>query len=528
MLGPTLAQVRTRLPRISVDPRLALAALAAAICGACCMAPAPQVKYADSPLLLAQFPPTGDSAVVRFDAETASVVLPPGTPNCTSGSIVLGTGKNDRYAHSTALDCLGQATCFSSADQGAMVPAGTIALPTAPGTGTSCAGIPTAAAAAYGDGYTDHQVVRTTAAGELVRVVLGVGTSVPMAPPCNNPAIRNLFFVDTSPDCGVTWTSRALIDNDPTYDRQELYRDPWDGRLYLTAVGNQGHELLVSADGGMTWSGPAVIDADGDRPIVTTTFRAGAATNPRIVLFTCLGATPSLFWSDDLGTSFSSVSLLDLNSGLPQCAILPDAAFSPPLWNALSVSIGRAGYTTAADVVHVLYPTVTATGTHNRQDAVLANVRITRFGAQKTVTVVMIQQLVGDGGASIYRPRLIDADRWGYLPDETAGDANVALVDWYEVTIPDSGLGQMRFRGEVVRGGAGVSAPFDLSVAASAAKPWTPAPLAGLSNFYGHYDNGSFFMQDGMFHFLAHWTESSAAVSGANGYVYGNVVQVKP
>ncbi|HXO40858.1 MAG TPA: hypothetical protein VN999_05355 [Thermoanaerobaculia bacterium] len=498
------------------------------------MAPAPQVqvKYADSPLLLAQFPPTGDSAVPRFDAETASVVLPPGTPNCTSGSIVLGTGKNDRYASSTALDCLGQATCFSTAEQGAVVPAGTIDLPTAAGTGTSCAGIPTAPAAAYVDGYSDHQVVRTTAAGELIRVVLGFGISVPMAPPCNTPAGRNLFFVDTSPDCGVTWTSRALIDSDPGYDRQELYRDPWDGRLYLTAAGSQGHELLVSADGGMSWSGPAVIDinAGGDRPIVTTSFPAGTAPNPRIVLFTCLGATPSLFWSDDLGTSFSSVSLLDFNAGLPQCAILPDAAFSPPMWNALSVSIGRAGYTTVADVVHVLYPTVTAAGAGNRQDAVLANVRITR-GAQNTATVLMIQQLVGDGGASVYRPRLIDADRWDYQPDETAGDANVALIDWYEVTPPAAGsassTAQMRFRGEVVRGGAGVSAPFDLAVTGGAAKQWTPAPLTSVTNFYGHYDNGSFFMQNGMFNFLAHWTESNAAVSVDNGYVYGNVVQVK-
>jgi hypothetical protein len=154
-----------------------------------------------------------------------------------------------------------------------------------------------------------------------------------------------------------------------------------------------------------------------------------------IVLFTCLGAIPSLFWSDDLGTSFSSVSLLDFNAGLPQCAILPDAAFSPPLWNVLSVSIGRAGYTTVADLVHVLYPTVTAADAGNRQDAVLANVRITR-GAQNTVTFLMIQQLVGDSGASVYRPHLIDADRWDYQPDETAGDANVALVDWYEVIPP--------------------------------------------------------------------------------------------
>src|SRR5579864_735262 len=113
MLRLTLAHMTTRPLRISVDPRLALAALAVAFCGACCMQPAPHVKYADSPLLLAQFPHTGDSAVVRFDAETASVVPPPGTPNCTSGSYVLGTGKNDRYAHSTAFDCLGQASCFS-------------------------------------------------------------------------------------------------------------------------------------------------------------------------------------------------------------------------------------------------------------------------------------------------------------------------------------------------------------------------------------------------------------------------------
>src|SRR5215468_8188374 len=292
------------------------------VVAACGPPPVTTVSYADSPLLLAQFPPVataGTPARLRGDAETASVTLPPGTPNCPQGSFVFGTGKNDRYARSSSLGCLGSTSCFTPVDRTAVVPGKTIALPSVPGSGASCAGLPTAPTAAYADGFTDHVAVRTTSDGELVRVVLGIGLAVPTVPPCNMAINRNLFFVDTSADCGVTWTSRAVIDNDPGFDRQELYRDPWDGWLYITVISSSGQELIASSDRGKSWSAkPKLINADGDRPIVMTSFPAHGGGFPRLVFFTCVGSAPTVIWTDDRGSSFSApVSLLTVNSSLP-------------------------------------------------------------------------------------------------------------------------------------------------------------------------------------------------------------------
>src|SRR5262245_51221977 len=122
------------------------------VAAACGPPPVATVAFTDSPLLLAQFPPVASGATpatLRGDAETASVTLPPGTPNCPQGSVVFGTGKNDRYARSSSLACLGGTSCFTPVDRTAVVPSATIALPTVPGSGASCAGLPTAPTAAY-------------------------------------------------------------------------------------------------------------------------------------------------------------------------------------------------------------------------------------------------------------------------------------------------------------------------------------------------------------------------------------------
>jgi hypothetical protein len=194
----------------------------------------------------------------------------------------------------------------------------------------------------------------------------------------------------------------------------------------------------------------------------------------------------------------------------------------------LSVAIGRAGIDTHIDYVHVVYPTVTTTEAGSRQDAVVVDVGIDRFGANKTVGATMIQQIIADHGASVWRPHLIDADRWGYHPGEYSNDANIALIDWYEVTTPKTGTSEMRYRGELLRGSLSFSTMFDLARSGGNAKAWTPAPLAVVNNFYGHYDHGSFFVEDNRLDFFVHWTESDAAVSGPNMYLYGNVVQVQP
>jgi len=154
--------------KTSGDRWALIVVLAISLLGVGC-APTPVVKYSDSPLLLAQFPPPSNP---RPDAETDSVTLPPGANSkCTTGSFILGTGKNDRYANSSGLDCLGQAGCFVAVDQTAVVPPGTITL---------CAGTPSQTVVdAYVDTYTDHMVARTTKDGELVRVVLGMGTAQP-------------------------------------------------------------------------------------------------------------------------------------------------------------------------------------------------------------------------------------------------------------------------------------------------------------------------------------------------------------
>jgi hypothetical protein len=506
--------------------RLSVLALVAGAAG-CLPTPVYSVEYNSSPLLLAQFAP---GSVTRRDAETASATLPPGTSACSAGSYVLGTGKNDRYARSAGLGCLGNASCFSPADQTAKVPPGTIQLPTSAGSGSSCSGLPTAATPKFADSNTDHVVVRTTTAGELVRVVLGVGKKVPTAPPCNVPVTRNIFFVDTSSDCGSTWTSRALIDDGTSsFDRQELYRDPWEGNLYITAIGPNGQELFRSKDRGVSWSSAKTINNDTDRPIVMTSFPKGSSKNGRLLFFTCVGAKPTVIWSDDLGNSFSDpVSLLDVDTALPQCGMLPNSAFNPQLRNVLSISVGRSAWSADTDYAHVIYPTVTSANGKSRQDAVVANVSLLRK-ENKVWAAVMIQQIIGTNNASIWRSHLIDADRWGYTPDETKGDANVALIHWYEVTTPSSGTGKMRQRGEVLRGASTFSKVFDLSLSGGSAKSWTAAPLIiGTTPFYGHYDYGSFYMNDNKFNFFVHWSESSSLVSGSNMYLYGNVVQVTP
>lgn len=86
----------------------------------------------------------------------------------------------------------------------------------------------------------------------------------------------------------------------------------------------------------------------------------------------------------------------------------------------------------------------------------------------------------------------------------------------------------MRYRGEVIRGGISMSQIFDLSLTGGVAKYWTPVPLATGPNFYGHYDYGSFYMQNGNFNFFLHWTESNPQGSGDKGnmYLYGNLVEV--
>src|SRR5262249_3777956 len=104
------------------------------------------------------------------------------------------------------------------------------------------------------------------------------------------------------------------------WDREEVYTDPWTGRVYIGMSGNGGIPddnaagakyqdtlLFRSGDGGATWTSLPITGLS--TPVMMTSIPS------RLFLFTCSGGAPLLWWSDDGGAKVKGG--IRLSSSLP-------------------------------------------------------------------------------------------------------------------------------------------------------------------------------------------------------------------
>lgn len=432
------------------------------------------------------------------------------------------------------------------------------------------------------------------------------------------PGTRGAFHIWRSADCGDTWTYDAMIDTakvkvadetvDPEHkndagrcawpqggpdangkywramwDREEVYADPFDGRVYISATCNSGsatHTVIKpncqvkNPDGscsmettdeplfpgleykksvvlaskeaaGKDWSDPVLLKPPPNRGVPAPMTSTGAG---RLFVYQSQGDQPTLRRLLKPEGSYDSVAAHSITDpknpaaakGLKDCYALPGNRLpaSDPNWQAdflvgdplilvENTSISRVREDQTARIVRFAYPAI--------EDYVEENGKI-KGGRQVFMVTVVIT--ASDGGmfafsttpiraedpkGSVLQATFVETDR-----TELDADEDAALLYWVEEVPGDIPGGKLIVRGKVVRDAFDWSDTFKLSGA------WTPSFDPGHNGWRGDYLHGAFYFADGKLNFLAQWPQTDETLVNGEGKVtpnlniHYNVVTVDP
>jgi hypothetical protein len=344
-------------------------------------------------------------------------------------------------------------------------------------------------------------------------------------PPNNLPAgSRGSMLQLTSTNCGNSWTRLPDLDSAVVadgywgwpqgtgddnkapwvggWDRQEVYADPFTGRLYATIrattstlPGYTDHSddaylLFYSGDGGKNWT-LSPIRFPAWEPLSMTTTPSG-----RLFLAHCMGTEDgtrlSVSWVDpkDLGGNSPTGSTIIANGTgkFDECGTLPQDKLPVGVtFEYLShVSLSRIG-ANSADSIRITYPRV-------EDGKQVSYVMGLSFGADGNPLLVPLNVVRAhdDGGAVLFAS-FIESD------GPEAKQTNVAVLYWLETT----GAGTIVTRYAVVKDGWEWTSPADLSLAGGVRADWKPD-----GSWIGHYIRGGFHADANGFYYVALWPEN--------------------
>jgi hypothetical protein len=343
-------------------------------------------------------------------------------------------------------------------------------------------------------------------------------------PPNNFPAgSRGSMLQLISSDCGKTWTRQPDLDsavigngywgwpqggangNEPWiggWDRQEIYADPYNGRLYATIraitstlIGYKDHPddaylLFYSDDQGRNWTLSPMRFASWE-PLSMTSTPSG-----RLFLAHCVGTDQGnrlvVDWVDpqDIGNGSSTGSVVIANGTgtFDECGTLQQNALPAGVaFEYLAhVSLSRIGANNA-DSIRIAYPRIE----NGRQVRFVMGLT---FGADgKPVVVPLNVVRARDAGGSVLYASFVEPD------GPEAKNTNVAVLYWIETT----GAGRLTARYAAVKDGWEWTAPATLSVASATPYDWIPD-----GSWIGHYIRGGFHADANSFYYIALWPEN--------------------
>lgn len=350
-------------------------------------------------------------------------------------------------------------------------------------------------------------------------------------PPHNlPPGSRGSMLQLISSDCGNTWTrlpdlDSGVIDNGywgwpqgPSnpwiggWDRQEIYADPFNGRLYATIrattstlSGYQDHPddaylLFYSDDHGKNWTLSPMRFATWE-PLSMTSTPSG-----RLFLAQCVktnqGKRLIVEWIDpqDIGNSHSTGSTVIANGTgkFDECGTLPQSDLPAGVTSEFlaNVSLSRIGANNT-NSIRIAYPRVI----DGRQVRFVMGLT---FGADDNPLVVPLKVVrAHDNNGDILYASFIEPD------GPEAKTTNVSVLYWLETT----NAGKLMARYSAVKDGWEWTPPANLSIAGGTPYDWTPNDA-----WIGHYIRGGFHADATDFNYIALWPE--------NGVPTMNIVRV--
>jgi hypothetical protein len=396
------------------------------------------------------------------------------------------------------------------------------------------------------DQFLSADVLIATLANGGLFVVMQGGTVAPISPqpewwavysknsktdPQWTDGHRGALHLWRSYDCGGTWQRLPDIDSaSPAifsgkcgypgadkngaprrggFDREELYVDPWTGRLFLTTGcmgGGYGSyakfhagAVFTSADDGFSWTALPDTLARAT-PIVMTSTPSG-----RLYLAHCVfddvtkGYPATLYWLDPPWTTLEGgVQIFYGTKTDPgsRCDQLADAGTpgSPPFTLSAQVvqarvfppSLSRIQSNASGDTLRVVFPAVL----NWRQVARVVNVFV---APDDSVTAVPAHSIhAEDPAGDVILPAFVETDRF-----QLKAETSTAILYWLESTA----TGELFARYALVDNASAWSPAGDLSILGGARDDWTP-----VGDFLGDYLKGAFFFQDGKLNFLGAWS----------------------
>jgi hypothetical protein len=343
--------------------------------------------------------------------------------------------------------------------------------------------------------------------GLMLVQALGVATS----PGGFEPRGTVGFYL--SDDCGETWTLASTLDpkydlvgnyHHPTYqsglDYPNMVVDPFRGTVYFIVHGWGVYQassiLFVSRDFARTWT-PVVNPETGLSPLsVGLPFGMTTLGSGELVLFTCLGATPTLYvYSPTTGLLSGPKTF----SGSGTCSSLV-ADHSYHVQRVTPID-------STEQFVRVVYPRVESL----RQKLVVQDLKRFTDGHFEAWSTQLKLTATPPAG-SLMSAVLIEPDYYE-LPQGSSGSRS--LLYWHETTLSPAApndaadWGSTRIRAlEMMGGVGGYSGPPITNVGT----PWTGYDRPG------DYVAGAFFFDEASHEtgFLVHWLDASVIPPATN------------
>jgi hypothetical protein len=342
----------------------------------------------------------------------------------------------------------------------------------------------------------------------------------PNTTPGQQPGDRGAIFVWRSTDCGTTWERFPNIDAAKVlggrcawpqknssggphrggFDREELYVDPWTGRVFLTTgCMNGGYKdypkqhadlVFISGDEGKTWTVSAA-EFPRATPLAMTSMPSG-----RVYFAYCIqnsagtGLTVGLYWMDppwqnkqggveiyygdptDKSSHCKQIDSGQVTAKITQPGVIP-------------ISLARLGSNDSGDYLRITFPAVKG----DRQVQRVVNVAVKPDGSVLAVPIYTIE--AADESGSVLQATFVETDRF-----QMKTESNAALLYWLETT-SDS---KVFARYTAVEGSVDWYPSGDLSLKDGQRDDWTPS-----GQWMGDYMKGAFFYTDFKLHFLATW-----------------------
>ncbi|MCJ7512179.1 MAG: NBR1-Ig-like domain-containing protein [Anaerolineales bacterium] len=399
------------------------------------------------------------------------------------------------------------------------------------------------------DTFGSADILITTLPKGGLLVVLQGGSVAPLTPkpawwdvyskdPNTDPSwtdgIRGALHLWRSFDCGTSWERLPDIDSASSsifsgqcgvpqadknkaprrggFDREEIYVDPWTGRIFLTTGcmgGGYGSYaafhagvIFSSTDNGSTWTA-AADTLTRATPIVMT-----STPNGRLYLAQCVyddaiqGYPTTLYWMDPPWTAVEGgvqIFFGDKTDPGSRCQQLPDASKAGSAAYTLSAkviqarvlppSLSRVHSDALGDTLRIAFPAVL----NWRQVARIVNVHI---GPDDSVVALPVRSIQAeDSAGDVILANFVETDRF-QLKQET----NPSMLYWLE----SNGAGQLFARFALVDDAVKWSPAGDLSRLGGVRDAWTPT-----GDFVGDYMKGAFFFQDTQVNFLGAWSVQS-------------------